>query len=79
MMGHACLRVRGEFFALVNREGKLIIKTTKSHVTGLIEEGIGEPFSKGGRVFEVWVSIVGDDPIVWADTLAAAHAEALSR
>lgn len=49
MMGHACLRVRGEFFALVSRKGKLIVKTTNRHVTGLIQEGVGEPFSKGAE------------------------------
>lgn len=79
MMGRACLRVRGEFFALVSREDRLIIKTTKSHVASRIEEDVGEPFSKGGRVFKEWVSIVGDDPTVWAQALAAAHDKALSR
>jgi hypothetical protein len=58
IMGGRCVRVGGEFLALVDYEGSgLVIKLPKALVAELIESGTGKPFGPGKKIFGVWASI----------------------
>ena len=68
MMGFACLRCDGRFFAsLEPGTGRLIVKLPVSRVGALVEEGSGFPFAPNGGVFREWVAL--DDASDWS-TLA---------
>ncbi|MBX2804289.1 MAG: hypothetical protein KTR31_41895 [Myxococcales bacterium] len=75
MMGHACLRRAGQFFAMVDGEGhQLIAKLPAARVVELVEVGIGQPFAPAGRTFREWVAVPVAERSHWEDLLAEAHA-----
>lgn len=58
MMGFACLRLDGDFFAACDhRTGDLVVKLNEQRVSALIDSGIAEPFAPNGRSFREWASI----------------------
>ena len=66
IMGGRCVRVAGEFLALVDFKGSgLVVKLPRERVDQLITEGVGRPFAPAGKVFHEWVSIPDADPRQW--------------
>lgn len=66
LMGGRCLRVRGEFLALVDFKGSgLVVKLTPPRVQDLIADGVGRPFAPAGKVFTAWVSVPEPDAARW--------------
>lgn len=66
MMGHPCLRVKGNFFAMLDRDSdRLIAKLDRARVQELIAEGVGEMFSPAGRVFKEWIAVPNPDETRW--------------
>ena len=58
MMGFACLRLDGDFFATCDhRSGDLVVKLNEQRVSVLLESGDAEPFAPNGRRFREWASI----------------------
>ena len=58
MMGFACLRLDGDFFATCDhRTGDLVVKLNEQRVSALLDSGIAEPFAPNGRRFREWASI----------------------
>ena len=75
MMGFACLRVSGAFFASCDhRTGNLIVKLPRHRVQQLIQAGTGKPFAPAGRTFREWVLISDRDPARWAALIDEARA-----
>jgi len=73
MMGFACLRFDGRFFATVEkRTGDLVVKLPAERVLSLIREGAGQPFLPNGRVFREWVALPSGDEHEWAALLGEA-------
>ncbi len=70
IMQSRCLRVDGEFLALVDYKGSgLVVKLPRSRVTELIEQGKGAPFAPAGRVFKEWLSVPEPDRRQWRTLL----------
>lgn len=58
MMQFPCLRSGGEFFAMPHHEtGDAVFKLPADRVRTLVDDGVGEPFGPGGRVFKEWVLV----------------------
>ena len=58
MMGFACLRLDGDFFATCDhRTGDLVVKLNEQRVCVLLESGAAEPFAPNGRRFREWAGI----------------------
>jgi hypothetical protein len=58
MMGFACLRLDGDFFASCDhRTGDLVVKLNEPRVSALVDSGIAGPFAPNGRRFREWASI----------------------
>ena len=77
MMGHRCLRSEGNFAAMLDRSsGGLIVKLSKDRVSGLIEDGVGQPFAPAGKVFSEWVLIPEADETRWSNLMAEATGQA---
>jgi hypothetical protein len=58
MMGFACLRLDGDFFATCDhRNGDLVVKLNEERVTALLASEVAEPFAPNGRRFREWASI----------------------
>ena len=58
MMGFACLRLDGGFFATCDhRTGDLVVKLNEQRVSALVDAGLAEPFAPNGRRFREWASI----------------------
>ena len=65
-MGGRCVRVAGEFLALVDFKGSgLVVKLPRERVAELITQGVGRQFAPAGKVFRQWVSIPEADPRQW--------------
>jgi len=70
IMGGRCVRVEGEFLALVDHKGSgLVVKLPATRVTELVESGRGQPFAPAGRVFREWVSVPDGDRELWSTLL----------
>jgi hypothetical protein len=66
IMGGRCLRVGGEFLALVDYKGSgLVVKLPRARVDALIRGGVGRPFAPAGRVFREWVALPAPDRARW--------------
>lgn len=74
MMGFPCLRVAGSFFASCDhRTGDLIVKLPRDHVTQLIDNGVGKPFTPASRTFRDWVLIDDRDETRWTAMIEEAR------
>lgn len=74
MMGHACLRVDGAFFATVDGTGALIVKMTEHRVDELVADGTGQPFAPARRRFREWVRVPRRDRELWERLLRESRA-----
>jgi hypothetical protein len=75
MMGSACVRVHGEFAAMVHvKTGELILKLSEPRVIALAAAGAGERFAPNGRVFREWLAV----PVVRFDQWSALIGEAVA-
>jgi hypothetical protein len=80
MMGFACLRLHGDFFATCDRcSGDLVVKLDQDQVTRLIDAGRAEPFAPNGRQFREWAAIPYARRRTWSRHLDAALAAAAAR
>lgn len=70
IMNGRCLRVGGEFLALVDyKDSGLVVKLSRARVDELIAGGSGRPFAPAGRVFKEWVSVPVPNARRWEDLL----------
>ena len=70
IMNSRCLRVGGEFLALVDYKGSgLVVKLPRDRVQALVLKGIGKPFGPGGKVFKEWLSVPTPDKRRWRSLL----------
>ena len=70
IMNGRCLRVGGEFLALVDYKGSgLVVKLPKKRIVELIEAGVGKPFGPAGKIFKEWLSVPEPDPDRWRELL----------
>ncbi|HUW02880.1 MAG TPA: hypothetical protein VMW08_11050 [Acidimicrobiales bacterium] len=75
LMGFACIRVHGEFFAMPKHDtGQLVCKLAAERVAELVAEGTGEPFGPGNKVFKEWVLIDFAHEDRWHDLAGEAKA-----
>ena len=80
MMGFACLRLDGDFFATCDhRTGALVVKLDEQRVTELLDAGRAEPFAPNGRPFKAWATIPVERHRTWARLLDEALAASASR
>lgn len=73
LMSSRCLRVNGDFCAMVVKPGMLVVKLPAERVTELIEQGLGDSFGPAGKVFREWLAVEGDDEHQWDARLREAH------
>lgn len=70
MMGTRCLRVAGEFLAMVfHKTDQLIVKLPRDRVAEVIAAGHGMEFKPAGRVFKEWVAVTDLDEDLWRGLL----------
>ena len=75
MMGFACLRSRGQFFASLERgSNNLIVKVPANRVNELVANGQAQNFAPNGRVFREWALVDQVDEARWAALLQEAYA-----
>lgn len=75
MMGSRCLRVDGEFTAMIHsKTGELIVKLAADRVSELVEAGTVETFAPNGRVFREWALVPTTDAASWTPLMAEAVA-----
>jgi hypothetical protein len=56
--GSSGLKVDGKIFAMVSRDGELVVKLPRERVDELIASGTGTRFDPGhGRLMKEWVSV----------------------
>src|SRR5262245_9022086 len=80
IMNGRCLRVGGEFLALVDyKESGLVVKLSRARVDELIDSGVGQPFAPAGRVFREWVSVPVPNARRWETLLREGVAFATRR
>jgi hypothetical protein len=80
MMGFACLRVDGAFFASFDhREGALVVKLDAASVDELLASGRARPFAPNGRRFKEWAAVPASAGDTWDDVLHDALERALRR
>ena len=74
MMGFPCLRINGNFFAMVDeKRDALIVKLSADRVTDVIDEGLGEPFAPAGKVFKEWVLVPEVHELTWQELIEEAR------
>ena len=70
IMGGRCLRVGGEFLALVDFKGSgLVVKLPRERVVELIDAGVGRSFAPAGKTFKEWLSVPEPNPDLWRSLL----------
>ena len=75
IMRGRCLRLGKAFLALPDFKGSgMVVKLSRERVQALINQGVGEPFGPGNRVFREWVSIPRLDRVLWKRLLQEAIA-----
>lgn len=73
MMGSDCIRVNGDFAAMIHsKTGDLIVKLAAGDVMSEIEAGIGLAFAPNGRVFKEWLHVTSCDDDSWQRLLEKA-------
>ncbi|MDH3753137.1 MAG: hypothetical protein OEU32_04620 [Acidimicrobiia bacterium] len=66
IMGFQCLRVSGEFLAMVeHKSDRLVVKLPADRVAALVADGLGAPFAPAGKVFREWVAVDYGDGDLW--------------
>lgn len=65
IMSSRCLRVNGDFCAMVARSGDLVVKLPAARVSELIDEGTGQPFAPAGKVFKEWLAVPPGEAEGW--------------
>ena len=74
MMGLPCLRLRGAFFAALDRRtGALLVKLSPSRVEELLFTGTAEPFAPAGRRFRQWAAVPAQHAARWPALLDEAR------
>lgn len=73
IMSSRCLRVNGDFCAMVTRTGQMVVKLPADRVRELVVQGIGESFAPAGKVFKEWLAVVGTDEDRWRALLDESH------
>ena len=64
--GSAGLKVDGKIFAMVSRDGELVVKLPRERVEELIASGTGTRFDPGhGRLMKEWVSVAPSHGRSW--------------
>ena len=67
MMGSSCLRVNGDFAAMIHsKTGQLIVKLSADRVLAEIDAGAGSAFSPNDRVFKEWLGVDATDDATWS-------------
>lgn len=67
MMGSSCLRVDGDFAAMIHsKTGQLIVKLPAERVLGEIADGTGSSFAPNGKVFKEWLAVDAVDDAAWS-------------
>jgi len=78
IMSSRCLRVNGDFCAMVARSGDLVVKLPAERVLQLIDSGSGQPFAPAGKVFKEWLAVpAGHEEgweLGWQKLLRESHA-----
>lgn len=73
IMGHPCLRRRGEFVAMFwAHGGGIVVKLDRERVAAHLEAGLGREFAPAGRPFREWLAVGGDATAHWPELLAEA-------
>jgi hypothetical protein len=73
IMSSKCLRVNGEFVAMVVQSGQMVAKLPAARVQELVADGVGEPFAPAKKVFKEWVALVTHDEDLWQSVLDESH------
>lgn len=74
MMGSECLRVGGDFYAMIDRRnGQLLVKLPAERVLAAIEAGRGNAFKPARHVFKEWLAVPDYDRDHWTRWLDEAH------
>jgi uncharacterized protein YndB with AHSA1/START domain len=80
MMGFACLRLDGDFFATVDHRSRaMVVKLDRAQVDELLADGQAHPFAPNGRRFQEWASIPTDAQDRWEQLLHQALATSARR
>ena len=75
MMGSKCIRVNGDFAAMIHsKTGDLIVKLSSEAVLGEIDAGTGFAFAPNGKVFKEWLQVAADDDESWTRLISNAVA-----
>lgn len=70
MMGTRCLRVDGEFLAMVfHKTAQLIVKLPEARVSELVYSNAGHEFAPAGRKFREWVAVDERNRDMWQSLL----------
>lgn len=70
MMGFACLRLDGDFFASIDhRTGALVVKLDEPTVDRLLDAGEAEAFAPSGKRFREWAAVPVDAHDRWEQHL----------
>lgn len=72
----AGLRVRGKIFALLSREGALVLKLPRARVDELVAAGCGTRFDprRDGRLMREWVVLPPEQAALWDTCVEEAYA-----
>ena len=63
--GSTSLKTDGKIFAMLVQD-RLVVKLPAERVSGLVAEGVGEPFDPGhGRIQREWLNVRGEDAAGW--------------
>lgn len=74
MMQFPCLRSGGEFFAMPHHQsGHAVLKLPAARVAALVDEGVGQPFGPGEKVFKEWVLVDSTHEEHWLDLVHEAR------
>lgn len=73
MFGSSGLRRDGKFFAFVGSGGRLIVKLPADRATALVDGGVGERVTVGGRPTREWVGVPHSGLTGWQALIAEAY------
>lgn len=75
MMGHRCLRVDGDFLAMLSRPAdSLVVKLPADVVAAAVAAGEGRAFAPAGKAFREWLEVPTPDETRWRELLQASKA-----